>query len=274
MVVDILTNKGYSKKETTMKKIFLAIILMGTVLLSCDQENIGTLFDNEGNDYVAVGTVKIDEPIALLLEDNFSFKFPLHRTNLSINGTTAEVELSSSNGEGVFMLESSTVTFADGEGVAHVVIVPVSSDGIDPATTYSFTLTVVGDNASPMNNEATFSAQMVLEYTPLGEGYFYSEFWPGVWEQAVEKANGLELYKAVGLYESGKDILFSVSGDKVVVAYQKAWNYDASYGDVYASGEGTVSVVGGKTLFTVELEHYLPSADYSFGTGIETLELP
>ncbi|MBK3517385.1 hypothetical protein [Carboxylicivirga marina] len=256
-----------------MKKIILPILLLMGVLVGCDQDVEGPLFDAEGVDYVAVGTTFVDGAYALNGDNEYSIMFPIHRTDKNAAGTVANLELT--EGTGVFELETAQLSFTDGEGMAYAIVKPTDASLIDPATIYSFTLKVTGDNASPLYNTAEFSGQLELTLVSMGDGHFTSDFWPGDWPQEILKADGLDIYSLPGLYEEGSDILVieDVTAGTVSIPNQKVWYHSAGY-QVFVVGSGTVSTNGeGKKVFSMSLEHYIPDV-HSWGAWPEVLVFP
>jgi len=250
-----------------MKNIYLIIIAMALTLFSCDQENMGTIYEPEAP-YVAFSTEVVPENI-LSAETNYSVNVQLVRSELS--GTeTAEVQLEmNENVDGVFALESNTVTFQDGEAKAYVRVVPaIEPSEIDPTKVYEFNLTITSNNASELYNNTTYKAS--FKYTPIGTGDFVSTFFEAEWPVAIEKleVGELSLYKAKDLYETGYDITLIVESGNVTINPQTAWE-SADYGPVWAAGSGTIT---GKVL-TLTIEHYVPDLG-SFGEYTETLTLP
>lgn len=250
-----------------MKNIYLIIIGLALAMFSCDQENIGTIYD-PGAPYVAFSTEVVAENI-LSAENNFSVNVQLVRSDLS--GTeTAEVQLEmNENVDGVFDLESNTVTFQDGEAKAYVKVVPVVEPSeIDPTNVYEFNLTIISNNASEFYNSTTYKAS--FQYTPIGTGHFVSTFFEAEWPVEIEKleVGELALYKAKDLYENGYDITLIVENGNVTINPQAAWN-SADYGLVWAKGSGTIS---GKVL-TLSIEHYVPDLG-SWDEYTETLTIP
>lgn len=251
-----------------MKNKFLILIVMAVAVVSCDQENIGTLYEPE-NSYVAFSSSVVPENI-LSAENNFSVNVQIVRSDL-ITPTTAEVTLEMNDDiDGVFKLESNSVTFQEGKGVAYAKIVPmVDAAQIDPTKSYTFKLILTGDNVSDFYGQTTYKAS--FKYTPIGEGTFTSEFYEDEWTVEIEKleVGNIVLYKARALYESGYDITIIVDGENVTVNGQPAWYYDDEYGEVYISGSGTIS---GKNL-TMSLTHYIPDV-YAWDPATEVLMLP
>jgi hypothetical protein len=183
---------------------------------------------------------------------------------------TANVSLEmNSNIQGVFGLENTTVTFAEGVGAANIKVVPkVAPALIDPTKTYVFKLSLTGSNVSPLYNKTTYKAS--FQYTPIGTGSFSSEAFEADWAVDLEKlvVGDLTLYKAIDLYEVGYNVTIKVQGGAVTVPPQPAW-ISSKYGDVYITGTGTIN---GKKL-TMVIEHYVPNLG-SYGDFNEVLTLP
>jgi len=260
-------------KKTDMKKILFPILSLMLILVSCNQDVEGPLFDAKGVDYVAVGTTYVDGAYALNNDNDYTIMFPIHRTDKNADGTIATLELVEETG--VFELETAQLSFVKGEGLAYAKIVPSNAADIDPATLYSFELKVTGDNASTLYNTATFSGQLELTLAPVGEGVFESSFYEEAWAQSILKADGLDIYKLPGLYEAGSDILVieNVTAGTISIPAQKAWYHSQGY-QVYVQGSGTVSTNGdGKKVYSMQLEHYIPDV-HTWGPWPEVLVFP
>jgi hypothetical protein len=254
-----------------MKNILIILFILTLALASCDQDNIGTIYE-PGNSYVAFSSPVVAENL-LSADNNFSVSVQIVRSNLE-ESTTAEVSLEmNSDIEGIFGLESNSVTFDAGEGKAYAKIVPlVTPESIDPTKTYKFKLSLTGNNVSELFNTTTYSATFKLDYVEIGAGNFVSPFFEDEWPVDLLKAdlgNNIILYKALGLYEDGYNIIIVVNGENVTVAEQPAWYYDDEYGEVYVKGEGTIS---GKVI-TMNLIHFIPDV-YDWEPSTEVLTLP
>ncbi|MCT4645006.1 MAG: hypothetical protein N4A74_08475 [Carboxylicivirga sp.] len=252
-------------------KHILSILMLTVILVGCNQDNEGPLFDAKGIDYVAVGTTSVETPYALNNSNNYSIMFPIHRTDKGTDGTIANLEFVDESG--VFELDNDKLSFANGEGLAYAKIVASDPAAIDPAAIYSFTLKVTGDNASPLYHTATFSGQLELKFESLGKG----EFNGALGERSVNvfKAEGLEIYKVEGPYADGTDILIieDATAKTVKLPNQKAWFHSAGY-QVYAKGSGSVSTNGaGKKVYSLNTNHYIPDV-HDFGVIPEVLVFP
>lgn len=250
-----------------MKNIYLILFALAFLISSCDQDNIGTLYEPDAP-YVAFSSPVVSENI-LSAENNFAVDVQLVRSHLE-DAATAEISLEMNEDiDGVFALESTTVTFEDGQGETIVKIVPlVEPSEIDPTKTYVFNLTITSDNASEFYNTTTYKAS--FRYTSIGTATFTSLFYEDEWEVEVQKleVGNLTLYKLKHLYETGYDVTLVTEGSEITVNAQKAW-YHPDYGDIYVSGSGTIN---GK-VFNLLLDHHVPDLG-SFGEYEETLTLP
>ena len=195
-----------------MKNIYLIIIGLAMALFSCDQENMGTIYE-PGSPYVAFSSEIVAENI-LSAENNYSVNVQLVRSELSGN-ETAEVQLEMNDDiDGVFELESNTVTFEDGKGTANVKIIPVIDAAlIDVSKTYEFNLTLDGDNVSEFYKKTTYRAFFSLTFKPFGTGTFSSELFGDDWPVEIEKAEEAEVYRIIDCYVEGYDITFSVDNE-------------------------------------------------------------
>lgn len=254
-----------------MKNIISTIFVLAVVFVSCDQDNIGTVYEPEKS-YVAFSSPVVAEN-ALSADNNFSVNVQIVRSDLN-EATTAEVELEMNGDiEGVFALQSGTVTFNAGEGKAYAKIVPlVAPTEIDPTKSFKFELTLTGENVSDLYNTTTYTASVKLDYANVGAGNFVSQFFEDEWPVDLLKAdlgNNVMLYKAKDLYGEGYDVVLVVNGSNVTVSEQPAWYYDDEYGEVYVTGEGTIS---GKEI-TLSLTHFIPDV-YEWDPATEVLTLP
>ncbi|MBR8535335.1 hypothetical protein KDU71_07170 [Carboxylicivirga sediminis] len=260
-----------------MKNILLILMIAVVALTACDQDNVMTKLDTGGVDYVAVAHTAIDAPYMLNADNNYSISFPIHRTYKNVSGTVANLEMASNDDTGLFVLESTTLSFADGEAVAYAVVSATNPSAIDPAKIYTFELSVTGDNASPLYHTAEFNGQLELKFTSMGTASFESTFFGEAWTVEIFKAEGLSIYKAEALYEDGYDILIieDEGAGTVSVPEQKAWFQTDVELPARIAGSGTVSTNGdGKKVFAMEIEHYLPEYDHTWGVYDEVLTMP
>ena len=219
-------------KLNTMKKIISILFILMVVLVSCDKENIGTLYEPETS-YVAFSTEIVPENI-LSAENNYSVNVQITRSDLNMP-TTAQVSLEmNDNINGVFGLESTSVSFAEGEGKAYAKIVPlVDLSQIDVSKVYEFKLTLEGDNVSEFYNQTTYRASFLLTFEPIGTGTFSSEFFGDDWTVQVEKAAEADVYRIIDCYTEGYNISFSVDNENNIFYSTQLTGYeDPDYGMV------------------------------------------
>ncbi|MCU4157652.1 hypothetical protein J1N10_16870 [Carboxylicivirga sp. A043] len=260
-----------------MKNLIYALLFCFVALSSCDQDNIQTKFDAGGVDYVAVGVTAVDAPYKLNADNSYSISFPIHRTLKNVSGTEANLVLNSSNGSGLFELESQNLTFEQGSALAYAKIIATDPGAIDPATVYSFELVVSGDNASPLYNTAVFSGQLELNFEMLGTGSFASTWDEETRDVNLYKAIGLDIYMAEALYEAGFDVLIIANEGAATVSIpeQKGWFHTGVELPVRIAGTGTISNNNeGKKVFTMQIEHYLPEYDHTWGAWDEVITFP
>lgn len=260
-----------------MKKILVVLTFIVFVLSACDQDNVKTKIDTGGVDYVAVAVPAVDEPYKLNAENSYSISFPIHRTFKNTSGTEATLVLTSNDDTGLFELENSTLSFETGSAVAYAKVVTTDAGAIDPAKVYTFELSVTGENASPLYNTAEFSGQLELSFVSMGTATMVSAFNEDTWPVEIYKAEGLSIYKAAGLYEEGYDILIieNETTSTVAIPEQRGWFHAGVELPVRIAGSGVISTNGeGKKVFTMEIEHYLPEYDHTWGFWDEVLTLP
>jgi len=215
-----------------MKNKFLILFSFAIILFSCDQENMGTLYE-PGAPYVAFSSPVVSGNV-LSAENDFSVRVQLVRSDLSGSATaTVSLEMNE-NIESVFDLESSSVTFDEGKGIAYANIVPVINPSlIDVTKTYEFSLKLVGDNVSELYNETTYRASFSLTFNPFGTGVFSSEFLENDWNVEVEKAEEADVFRILNCYAEGYYNTFSVDNqNNIRYSTQETGYEDEDYGMV------------------------------------------
>ena len=251
-----------------MKKIYLLIMLFALALASCDQDNIGAIYEPDGT-YVSFASSVVPDNI-LSADNNFSVNCVLVRSDLK-GSATANIELEmNADIEGVFELENNSVTFEDGIGTAYVKIVPViSPDPLDPTKSYVFNLSLTTDNASELFNRANYKAGFKFDY--VGTANFNSEFFEDIWDVEVYKlvVGSKTLYKLKELYDVGIDVTVIAEDNIITIEEQVGWYSNTYESDVHVLGSGTMS---GKVL-TMTIEHLIPDLG-SYGEYNEVLTLP
>lgn len=213
-------------KMNGMKYIYSIFFILTVILVSCDQDNIGTIYEPEAP-YVAF-TSSVVPGNELTSENNYSVSVQIVRSNASAP-TTADVVLEMNDDiDGVFELESSTVTFEDGKNVAYAKIVPAIDPSLmDISKTYEFNLTLSGENVSEFYSETTYKASFKLTFSSIGTGTFHSEIFGDQWTVEVEKAAEADVYKILDCYVEGYDIIFSVDAEDNIHYSTQPTGYEA-----------------------------------------------
>lgn len=101
----------------------------------------------------------------------------------------------------------------------------------------------------------------------IGEGTYNSTMFKKQVKVQVYKAAHADWYKLPSLFEEGKNMVIKMDGANATVEQQNVAT-DTRYGDVYATGGGTLE----NGVITLTLQ-YTCSAG-SFGSYTETLQLP
>ena len=149
----------------------------------------------------------------------------------------------------------------------------VTVGDIKSGTTYSIVIALDPSVASSFENAITTKTISVYRdytYTSIGTGKLVSEFFGAEGEAEIQKADDINWYKAISLYEDGYDVVFKISDDgKTVIVDKQAVASDISgYGTAYVAGNGTLE----NGVITVTLEFTVSAG--SFGTATEVITLP
>jgi hypothetical protein len=133
----------------------------------------------------------------------------------------------------------------------------------DMIGTYSITIVAVNGG----DKTATTVSFMGIEWNAIGEGTYNSTMFKKQVKVQVYKAAHADWYKLPSLFEEGKNMVIKMDGANATVEQQNVAT-DTRYGDVYATGGGTLE----NGVITLTLQ-YTCSAG-SFGSYTETLQLP
>lgn len=164
----------------------------------------------------------------------------------------------------------SELTFDAGE---YRKMLHVTVGNIKSGVSYPVTITIDPSAASSFEDAITTKVVSVYRdytYTSLGTGKLISEFFGGEGEAEIQKADDINWYKAVSLYEEGYDLVFKIAdnGKDVTVDKQAIASDISGYGTAYAAGSGTLE----DGVITVTLEFTVSAG--SFGTAKEVIILP
>lgn len=256
------------------KYILSLCVSVATLLSACDTDNEGAIYG--GGDNAGITFELATQSVSFPSTGYEGFDVEVLRAKTA-GELTIDVTASLVNGGELEPLPStisvpSTLTFKDGEFKTNI---HVSVGDITPGQNYqiiinlpethanidfigSKTVTIFRDYTYSVLGTGTFQSTAMAE-----EGQDYAE-----WEVEVQKANQVEWYKAIGLYEEGLDVVFKVNSNEVTVDSQPAWT-DATYGKVHVAGSGKLE----NGVIAVKLEHSIPGVG-SYGSYNETLILP
>ena len=258
-------------------KYILGLALVAAGLTSCDQDNVGAIYEPTAANISFI----TDAQSALTQESNLTVPVAIGRA--TTNGTyTANVTMTDAS-EGI-TLKSQQVTFADGEGMAYAIL---EFANMEKGVEYTCNLTLSDADKNTANKDfgeqvSTTAVSVMCDYNwiSMGNGFYSSpEWWEEEFYVPIRHAEGTNIYRMMGLFQSGYNIDFTIEGDKVYVASQPSW-YHSTYGDIYLVGDANDTADGyagpydaaTKTV-TFILYHYVPGVG-GFGTFVDTLTMP
>ncbi|WP_455593299.1 hypothetical protein [Bacteroides sp.] len=243
--------------------------LVAVIMASCDKDNKSSIYnaDNTGVTF-ATGS----QSVALPSSGVTSFDVEIIRAQYS-EAATVPLVLKDTTKLGLFTAPAN-ISFEAGKDKATVT---VQVGNIISGITYAITLSL------PENETAlggTQSRKIIIEkdytYSSLGNGYIESTSMAdegeeyATWDVEIQKADQATWYKAIDLFEEGKNIIIKVDqNNKVTVDKQAAWT-DPGYGTVSVSGKGKLDALTG--VMTLKLEHTVSAG--SFGEYTEIIHLP
>ena len=259
-------------------KYILGLALVAAGLTSCDQDNIGAIYEP------TVANVSFMTAEQSTLTKANSITVPVAVSRAKTDGTASYAITITDASEGV-TLKDQNVTFAAGEGMAYV---NVDFANMGPGQTYECTLNLSSEAAATANPD--FGEQIIstkvsvmcdFDWEELGNGFYSSPDW---WEEEfyvpITHAKGSNIYRMIGLFEDGYDIQFTINADNTVtVPAQPSW-YHSSYGNIWLVGDANDTADGyagtydpGSKTVTFILYHYVPGLG-GFGTFVDTLTMP
>jgi len=255
-----------------MKKILSSLSILSVLLMfnACSEKE-GTLFDFGGKDFWSFHSAK------QTLEADETGKVNVYLYHLGASTSITPVELTveyETGSEGVLSVAATSFNSVDKDGKA-VIEITYNIEDLEYNVPYKLTISISEQPDYPVEESLVSSVLVTvirpLTFKSLGVGTFISEAFEDEWDQPVLLADQTPLYQLPNLYDNGYPINIIDNGDgTVTVELQPAWNYNATYGDVYVVGDG----IKEGNVITLELEHILLSANYSFGAYEEILILP
>lgn len=260
-------------------KYILGLALLAAGLTSCDQDNIGAIYEPT----VANISFMTAEPSTVVTKAS-SIEIPVALSRAIKNGSyTANVTLTDAPAN--VSLKSNQVTFADGEGIAYATVV---FNEMEPGETYTAKVSLSEADVKTANTEfgeqitsTQVSVMCDFDWEELGNGFYSSpDWWEEEFDVPVTHAKGSNIYRLIGLFQEGYDIQFTINADNTVtVPGQPSW-YHSDYGDVWLVGDANDTADGYAGTYdpatkkiTFILYHYVPGVG-GFGTFVDTLTMP
>ncbi|MDR0430142.1 MAG: hypothetical protein LBH58_06655 [Tannerellaceae bacterium] len=190
-------------------KFLIISLFAGILLCSCEQED-GTVYTGELDKLVSFASPKYTQE--LVDEDGTQIKIKLQRAQTA---GTLDVPIIFESQSDLIQMNDLVVHFADGEAVAYGTVSHPGASGLDIGIEYQATLSI--DEEAVSVSPGGISAQQVvltrkLTWKSVGEGIFTSNDIYGA-TYSVEVLSTEEdpnIFKALGLYEDGYDILIIV----------------------------------------------------------------
>ncbi|MCD8031530.1 MAG: hypothetical protein LUF85_12100 [Bacteroides sp.] len=164
--------------------------------------------DNEGTEYMQTNvgvSFYWSNHNVVLIPANEGFNVEILRGDL--NGS-ATISISSTDESGVFSVPSS-VTFADGEGVAKLFISVNVEDDLELETNYPLVLSIAekGQLSPGAIQTATINVTKDYDWILLGTGTFYEYFVSGeIFEVEIYQADGFDRWRVMNPYEGLKSV--------------------------------------------------------------------
>ena len=256
----------------------LAVALLGG-LTSCNT-------DVEGDCYTPMGqnvSFETKAPSTITTSES-SLTIPVRIIRSIAKGSYTANFTAEASDEGIFSTSGNSVTFADGQGVAEIV---VNASNLAKGKDYTYTLTLsAADQATADTITKTQNIQTVIKihsdysWKALGKGHYSSpEWWEEEMDVNIEQAEGTNIYRIMDLFEAGYHIQFIIGSDNVVtVPEQASWKH-SSYGTVYLMGyqnEDNSEIAGTYDPATKQIPltliHFVDAG--SFGAFTDVLTMP
>ncbi len=248
--------------------IFGISVAMATLLTSCDTDNMKDVFQETT---MGVAFSFGAQSVSFPANGYEGFDVEITRAKYDEAGTVA-ITASMEDGSALpaEINVPSELTFDAGE---YRKMLHVTVGNIKSGVTYPVAITIDPSAASSFEDAITTKVVSVYRdytYTSIGTGKLNSEFFGAEGEAEIQKADDINWYKAISLYEEGYDVVFKIAdnGKDVIVDKQAIASDISGYGTAYVAGEGTFE----NGVITVTLEFTVSAG--SFGTATEVIILP
>mgnify|MGYP000018610483 CR=1 FL=1 len=243
-------------------------VAMATMFTSCDTDNVKEIFqETTMGAAFSFGAQSVSFPANGY--EGFDVEITrAHYDDAATIGITAALEDGSALPAEINV--PSELTFDAGE---YRKMLHVTVGNIKSGVTYPVAITIDPSAASSFEDAITTKVVSVYRdytYTSIGTGKLISEFFGAEGEAEIQKADDINWYKAISLYEEGYDLVFKIAdnGEDVTVDKQPIASDISGYGTAYAAGEGKLE----NGVITVTLEFTVSAG--SFGTAKEVIILP
>ncbi len=221
-------------------KYILGLALVAAGLTSCDQENVGAIYEP------TQANISFINESQSKLTDQTSIEVPVAIGRATTNGEyTVNVALSDAS-EGV-SLKSNQVTFANGEGMAYATVVIT---GMQQGNEYKGTLTLTGVESTANTEFGTqitsTTITVMCDYNWISGGtcdFIDYTFGDGVVGEgvAIQNAEGTNIYRLVSPYVTtypddgapAHNITFTLNGDGSISMQEGDWFDLWGYGFYY-----------------------------------------
>lgn len=243
------------------------MVIAATILTACDTDNEAATYQPKFQN------ISIESPKASYVVSSPESDILVRLVRSTKTGEYVAHYTLSSPHDGIFTdTNNGQVTFADGSSIATII---VKTAGLEVGKKYTFDIKLSDADIAlqdtltkTANHSGNITVELALTWAEYGVGKITSEAFEGSWDLVIEKAEGMDYYKAINMYNGGFDVVFSIDNGEVIFNEQPAW-VSSQYGNVSIAGKGTLS---GKTI-TAVLEHYIPGVG-TFGDFTEVIELP
>ncbi len=200
------------KGNINMRKQAYTLILAILSLTSCNDKNIGPLYNEEAGFGFASSVLNIEAAP----EDGNVILVPIHRGSLEINiaeigfdynvseSLSAEPEWSPSDPSSVFSLTTERVIFPEGSHTAYAQIRYTSLEDMSPTGKYSMKLTIKNQISPSRQNQIIITAGRKLTFESLGKCIWHDAcIFLNTYEAELFKAKEAGVYRVTDPYSEG-----------------------------------------------------------------------
>lgn len=222
-------------KKNILKSLAASALMAMSVFTSCNTDAEGVIYtpDDIANCSFASSQMNVE----LTADYGGVVKVPVYRG--TAEGTASAQITCTMDDEtaAIFSVQSTEVTFKEGENVGYLEVKYASMDNLGATTKYVIELSLADASISPSaESELSLQIQRKLTWENYGEGTFYSQFFGEGWPQPIEKAAEGNIFRLPDCYFIGYPIVFTLSDDgQSLVSWepQMMGYVHSTYGMVY-----------------------------------------